>query len=61
MSVLLVIAIAWVALSVPVALLLGRALRVADRREQAASLRPMVPDFIPAEVLASVAAADGRR
>jgi hypothetical protein len=61
MSALLVIAIAWGGLALPVGLLLGLAVRVADRHQQAASLRWSVPDFIPAEVLASVAAADGRR
>ena len=47
MSWMLILASAWVALAAPVALLIGGAIRVADRR-QAEGPRP-VPDFVPAE------------
>ena len=55
MSWVLVIGFAWALLSLPVALLIGRGLRIADRRDQARRTS-WVPDFIPANVLASVAA-----
>ena len=58
MSLLLMIGAAWVALAVPAGLLLGRGIRVADDREVAAGRHPVVPDFIPADVLESVAAPD---
>ncbi|GAA3180926.1 hypothetical protein GCM10010531_38860 [Blastococcus jejuensis] len=60
MHLLLILALTWTLLSVPVGLMIGRAMRIADRRDAEAT-RPssLVPDFIPDEVLASVAA--GRR
>jgi hypothetical protein len=62
MSWLLVVGVAWAALSLPAGMVLGRVVRTADRFEQAADRHPVVPDYIPAEVLASVAAAGrGRR
>ena len=49
MYTLLLIALLWVALAVPVALLLGRGLRIADQRDEAARTSLRVPDFVPAE------------
>ncbi|TYP87198.1 hypothetical protein [Blastococcus xanthinilyticus] len=54
MTTLALVASAWVALALPVGVLLGRGIRTADQREQVAG--SPVPDFIPAEVVASVAA-----
>ena len=45
MSALLIVGTAWAALSAPLALLIGRSIRLADRTEQ--SLHPRVPDFVP--------------
>jgi hypothetical protein len=56
MHLLLIIALAWVALSVPVAFAIGRGIRVADQRHRAES-QPKAPDFIPEDVLAAVAGA----
>lgn len=53
MSWVLVVAFAWVLLLVPIALVIGRGLRVADRRSLTRR-SSLVPDFIPADVLASV-------
>ena len=58
MHLLLILALTWTLLSVPVGLVIGRAMRIADRREAELSRSSSpVPDFIPDEVLASVAAA----
>jgi hypothetical protein len=51
MHTLLLIAALWVALAVPVALLIGRGLRIADQRHAAARTSPRTPDFVPAEWL----------
>ncbi|MGY1802941.1 hypothetical protein ACI78T_06645 [Blastococcus sp. SYSU D00922] len=60
MTWLLLVAFAWTAFALPVGLLLGRAMRVADRRDDAARLESRVPDFIPAEVFVAVAAQQRR-
>jgi hypothetical protein len=49
MHTLLLIALLWVALAVPFALLIGRGLRIADQRDEAARTSVCVPDFVPAE------------
>lgn len=46
----LIIALAWALLALPVALVIGRSLRIADRRALARPVSP-VPDFFPAELL----------
>ena len=46
MSWLLVVGTAWATLATPLALLLGRSVRLADRRE-AAQLHLLLPDFVP--------------
>ena len=46
MSWLLIVGTAWVALSAPLALVFGRAVRLADHRESALS-QLSVPDFLP--------------
>jgi hypothetical protein len=51
MPLLLLIALAWVALALPLALLVGRVVRMADQREEAARLAPTLPDFEPADLL----------
>ena len=48
MSWILVIAAVWTLLSAPLALLVGRAIRLGDQR-RAAEAPPAVPDFVPAE------------
>ena len=48
MSWLLIIMIAWTAVAVPLALLIGGSIRHADRVESANSI-PAVPDFVPAD------------
>ena len=48
MSWLLVLAITWALLSAPLALLVGRVVRLGDQRREATT-RPAVPDFVPAE------------
>jgi hypothetical protein len=48
MSWLLIAATVWVALAAPLALLVGRSLRLADEAEAARS-SPAVPDFLPAD------------
>jgi hypothetical protein len=48
MSWLLIAATVWVALAGPLALLVGRSLRLADEAEAARS-SPAVPDFLPAD------------
>jgi len=53
MTWLLLIALAWVALALLVGVLLGRSVRLADRRQAVATAT--VPDYIPADVLESVA------
>jgi hypothetical protein len=57
---LLLIAVVWTVLALPFGVLLGRAVRLADRNDEAARARSIVPDFIPPEVLASVAARQRR-
>jgi hypothetical protein len=47
MSWMLVLAATWLLLSLPLALLLGRMIRVVDQRS-AATPPPVVPDFVPA-------------
>jgi hypothetical protein len=54
----LAIGIAWVLLALPVALLIGRKLRYADRRELAERPLP-IPDFIPAHVLTALSTSPG--
>jgi hypothetical protein len=54
MHTLLLVALLWVALAVPVALLIGRGLRIADRRDEAARTSVIVPDFVPADLLGSM-------
>jgi hypothetical protein len=56
MTWLLLIAIAWVALALPIGLLVASGMRLADQRDQVSRLRTTVPDYIPADVIASVAA-----
>jgi hypothetical protein len=53
---ILVVALTWTLLALPIALAIGRGLRIADRRDAAARRLPTVPDYIPADVLASVSA-----
>jgi hypothetical protein len=53
MTLVLIIALAWTALALPVALAIGRCLRIADRRELARTA-PTVPDFIPVDLLESL-------
>jgi hypothetical protein len=53
MYTLLLLALLWVALAVPAALLIGRGLRIADQREEAACMSLRVPDFVPADWLAA--------
>ena len=48
MSWMLVLATTWALLSAPLALLVGRMIRLGDQRQKAA-IRPAVPDFVPAE------------
>jgi hypothetical protein len=55
MYTLLVIAVLWVALALPVALLIGRGLRIADQRDEAARTSLRVPDFVPADWLGPIA------
>lgn len=57
MSWLLVVAAAWTVLALPAGLVVGRSIRKVDQGTTVAR-HPSVPDFIPIEVLASVAAAD---
>lgn len=61
MTALLLIAFAWMALALPFGLLLGRGMRLADQRELRDGATGLVPDFIPADMLASVAAQQRRR
>lgn len=61
MTWLVLIAFAWVALALPAGLLLGRGIRIADRRDAAARSDALVPDFIPDELVAAVAAQQRRR
>jgi hypothetical protein len=49
------IGIAWALMALPVALLIGRGLRLADRRDEAARA-PRASDFIPVDVMAALAA-----
>ena len=53
MTLVLIIALAWTALALPVGLIIGRGMRIADRRELAATT-PSVPDFVPADLFASL-------
>ena len=55
MYTLLLVALLWVALAVPVALLIGRGLRIADQRDEAARTSLHIPDFVPAEWLGPIA------
>ena len=59
MTLVLLAGIAWAALALPVAFLLGRGLRTADRRCELAG-RPPVPNFIPADVFGSLSASPER-
>jgi hypothetical protein len=59
MTWVLLAGIAWAALALPVAFLFGRGLCAADRRREMAG-RPPVPDFIPADVFASLSASPER-
>lgn len=61
MTLLAFVAIAWLSLALPFGVLLGRAMQIADRSGGIASVALSVPDFIPAHVLASVAAQDDRQ
>jgi hypothetical protein len=54
MPLLLLIALAWVALALPVALLVGRGLRMADQREEAARLAPTLPNVVQCDLLGAV-------
>ncbi|WP_324275629.1 hypothetical protein [Blastococcus brunescens] len=54
MSWMLILLSAWVALAVPLALLIGRSIRTADRRLATVTVRP-VPDFVPEEWTSSAA------
>ena len=60
MSWLLLIALVWVVLALPAALLLGWGLRLADRREEADRPTAGVPDFIPPNVFESLSASQER-
>ncbi len=53
MTWLLLIALAWVALALPLGILIGRSVRLADHRATVATTT--VPDYIPAEVIDAVA------
>jgi hypothetical protein len=46
MNWVLIAVIVWLSVAAPLALLLGRALRLADHRDGALN-RPTVPDFMP--------------
>jgi hypothetical protein len=50
MTLVLIIAVAWTALALPLALAIGRGVRIADHRELARTV-PTVPDFVPAGLL----------
>ena len=54
MSWLVIVVTVWVSFAAPLALLLGRALRLADRRD-AALCRSTVPDFVPGDWTTSTA------
>lgn len=56
MTLLALTGFAWLGLSLPVGLLLGGSMRSTGDREPALGGPIVVPDVIPAEVLASVAA-----
>jgi hypothetical protein len=51
---LLIAVIVWVSVAPPLALLLGRALRLADHRDRGMN-RPAVPDFMPDDWTTSTA------
>lgn len=55
MTWLVFIAAAWIALAWPLGLLFGYGIRVADGRDEASRPVSIVPDFIPDDVVASVA------
>lgn len=61
MTWMLIVALAWVIVSLPVALVIGRGVRMADQRAEAARRLPNVPDFIPAEIISSVHTVRGNR
>jgi hypothetical protein len=48
MSWMLMVGLAWPLIAIGVASLIGRSVRLADR-SAAALVRPVVPDFVPAE------------
>ncbi|SOE00379.1 hypothetical protein [Blastococcus haudaquaticus] len=54
MSWLLVVAIVWVSVAVPLALLIGSSIRRADEPAPS-SPHPTIPDFVPAHWVASAA------
>jgi hypothetical protein len=56
MYTLLLLALLWVALAAPAALLLGRGLRLADERDEAARTSLRIPDFVPDDLLNSLSA-----
>lgn len=49
---MLIIALAWTGLALPVALVIGRGLRIADLRELAST--PSVPDLVPTDLSTSL-------
>jgi hypothetical protein len=53
---LLIIGLAWALLALPLALAIGRGIRIADGHAADANQLGAVPDFIPADVIASVSA-----
>jgi hypothetical protein len=58
MSWVLAIGIAWALLALPMALLTGRGLRLADRRDEAAR-GPRIPDLVPGDLMAALSASTG--
>ena len=61
MTTLALVGSAWMALALPAAVVLSRSVRIADQRTEQAHAATTVPDFIPEDVLASVASRQRRR
>jgi len=58
MSWVLAIGIVWALLALPMALLIGRGLRLAGHRDEAAR-RPRIPDLVPGDLMAALSASTG--
>ncbi|RBY74816.1 hypothetical protein DQ239_18675 [Blastococcus sp. TF02-09] len=56
----MLLAAAWTGLAAPAGWLMGRGMRLADRRDEAIRAQTSAPDFIPSDVLRSVAAQELR-